>query len=1375
MESPQQAEGSKMPVHEGRVRLPVLQLRPAATPSSSAAATVRTSRTARTARSGGLRTARTARSRRPPPAPGEEPCAICGEMIVAGEERTHCLECFSKPVCADCCELDDDSFKSVHGECVGAGGGGGFRARDRLPLEAVRGSISGETMRDWVDCMLATYSGRPMFGRLHEGAWRWASFGEVRGRARELGEALARLLPPRAVAGLITSRNTPEFFIACLYAGLVSAGLFASAGDEELEAQLRAAGAAAVLCGADLAPRLARLAPRCPALRYLVALRESLAPPAPEPEAPTARGGPARCALLREGQLPEAAPVPPAEIPVDPALSDPSEDIGRIIFTSGSTGAPKAVPLSNALFRVMTATNTFYCAASFVPAPFVAVQQAVWAAVGAGGRVGLLDLGPRLVEELASLRPTGFFAPPAFFEMVQKQALGRARAAGRPMDAEDPPRVPCPFGDRCERLYAGGALVAPAVREFFARAFGVRVADGYGCSETQGGVMVDGELCFGFRARLRAVPSLGIDEAAVEREQRGELLLHHPLLVPRYHNDPDESLEAWEMEGPWYRTGDVCARTPEGGFRLVDRLRNFSKLADGKFVSCAKLEALYASSPLVSRIFVHAAPGAPFTVAVCVPAPLALQGDGPRAAAAFADRVKAEFEELARRAGLAPREVPQRIVVDETVWTPGNGCLTSSGKPARAGLLRHYRARIEAALRGEDEAAPPAPGPNPQEKKESGVVGSEEEPRAPAAGAVSPAALAQEEEDKAAAGAPPPPEPEPEPGAEALRGLVEELTGRRLAEGDEGRTFAELGADSLLAAELAARLAERAPRAPPAALLTAVLRLPLRRLAAAAAAGTEAGVRGELEGHAAEQTARALAEDAQLPAAVIGASRLLPLRPAGGGARGGGGVHVLLTGATGFLGSHILAELLANKRVAAVTCLVRGAAPEECARRVADALRRFGLPEGSASAAAAAGRLRCLPAALEKPRLGLPEFAYDEARPVVHAAAAVDWLRPYPDLRAANVAATVEILSFAAHSLPFKRLHFVSSVAALMPFLAPAKDADEVARRHAACAHAARPLADGRTAVPPELLQASGYGQSKWVGEALVARACRAGLRADVYRAGYLSWSRRAGASNPADFLTRLLASAARLGAWPEAAFGARLNAAPVDCAAAFIAARAAAGPPGPAAAPAPGRLALHHLVNAEAAPLADLGAWLASAGYPAAPSPRRLRRRRRRRRRRSGLARRRPAAPPAPRTLPPRPPLQCVPLPRSPSRSALPTRPAADGDPSSVLSGHWHMSPLWGRVASCVDRAWLRSVPPITEGSVHLHLRWLAAAGLVPRPRPARPPPRPQASSLSCWRRSRRAECTPGPAGAGAGGRPCKGPEPKEGLGGPLPLPVHA
>ncbi|MDI1462547.1 amino acid adenylation domain-containing protein [Catellatospora sp. KI3] len=224
--------------------------------------------------------------------------------------------------------------------------------------------------------------------------------------------------------------------------------------------------------------------------------------------------------------------------------------------------------------------------------------------------------------------------------------------------------------------------------------------------------------------------------------------------------------------------------------------------------------------------------------------------------------------------------------------------------------------------------------------------------------------------------------------------------------------------------------------------------------------------------------------------------------------------RLLLTGATGFIGAHLLAELLAGPRVELV-CLVRAADAEQAARRLVEVLRAYRLNDALAvlEPRLADGSVRALPGDLAQAGLGLsgPQFKElaEEIDGVVHAGAMVNFLRDYDGHRAPNVAGTGELIRLATAGKGC-RLHVLSTLSVL-----GGTGAD----------------LDGPAALPGlDELPPGGYEQSKLVAEHLLLGARALGVDSVVYRLGEIWPHRVTGVPNPASLAHSIVYAAAATG-----------------------------------------------------------------------------------------------------------------------------------------------------------------------------------------------------------------------------------------------------
>lgn len=264
---------------------------------------------------------------------------------------------------------------------------------------------------------------------------------------------------------------------------------------------------------------------------------------------------------------------------------------------------------------------------------------------------------------------------------------------------------------------------------------------------------------------------------------------------------------------------------------------------------------------------------------------------------------------------------------------------------------------------------------------------------------------------------------------------------------------------------------------------------------------------------------------------------------------------LLLTGATGSLGSYVLHFLSQSPSVSHVYCLSRGTASAE---RIQKSLTERQLT-------VSANKVTYLDAALSESYLGLSVADYKtllhQITDVIHSAWPVNFNMPVHSF-SDQIAAVRRLVDFSLLSTHDSKLTFVSSVSSVGALAEPA---EEIVYN------------DWEAAIP------NGYGQSKLLAERIIDTAVNlAGLDATICRVGQIAgsimpggmWSRQ-------EWLPSLLASSAHLGLLPDSLGPSDdIDWVPVDVVAQGITDIALAGTSNAA-----GRAAVYHIANASTIP----------------------------------------------------------------------------------------------------------------------------------------------------------------------------------------------
>lgn len=272
-----------------------------------------------------------------------------------------------------------------------------------------------------------------------------------------------------------------------------------------------------------------------------------------------------------------------------------SRETAEILYTGGTTKYPKGVPFTHDLFlrsadeQIRVSEPLFPVEENIVlgnaPLFHILGQTCSLATLLVGGS---LMVQPKVnldatFEAIRRFRAKTMIGVPTLYRMILEHDR---------VDQYDLSSV--------EYWYSAGDVLPVEVARRWHEKFGKRIFQGYGATETCGGVTmcpVDrdnpaksvGKVVKSKKVKL-------VDPVTLKPVQQGvpgELLVSSPNMVTHYLNKPEESAESFiELDGvTWYRTADIMTVDDKGNFYFVDRSVDTIK-HKGYRVSASEIEAV---------------------------------------------------------------------------------------------------------------------------------------------------------------------------------------------------------------------------------------------------------------------------------------------------------------------------------------------------------------------------------------------------------------------------------------------------------------------------------------------------------------------------------------------------------------------------------------------------------------------------------------------------------------------------------------------------------------------------------------------------------------------------------------------------------------
>ena len=285
-----------------------------------------------------------------------------------------------------------------------------------------------------------------------------------------------------------------------------------------------------------------------------------------------------------------------------PKITSNGDNIAEILYTGGTTKHPKGVPLTHNLF-IVSADEQIKVSEHLFPAEenvilgnaplFHILGQTCSLATLLTG--GTLMLQPKVnldatFDSIQRFKARTMIGVPTLYRMMLEHDR---------LDQYDLGSV--------DYWYSAGDVLPVDVGKRWKDKFGKTIFQGYGATETCGGVAMcptDIDNPPKSIGRIVASKKVRIVDLAflkpVKQGEPGELIVSSKYMVSSYLNKPEETAEAFvELDGEtWYRTADVVSMDEEGNLYFVDRTVDTIK-HKGYRVSASEIEAVLQDHPAV--------------------------------------------------------------------------------------------------------------------------------------------------------------------------------------------------------------------------------------------------------------------------------------------------------------------------------------------------------------------------------------------------------------------------------------------------------------------------------------------------------------------------------------------------------------------------------------------------------------------------------------------------------------------------------------------------------------------------------------------------------------------------------------------------------
>ena len=304
--------------------------------------------------------------------------------------------------------------------------------------------------------------------------------------------------------------------------------------------------------------------------------------------------------------------------------------MGIMLFTSGTTSQSKAVMLShkNIASDLMNISSVLYIDEkdrflSFLPLHHTFECTAGFLfPISRGSSIAFCEGIRHIADNIKEYEITIMVSVPVLYEGMCKKVMKAIESQGKTKTVNIGMKISNVLlkvgvyvrnklfkqihdnlGSKLRLLVAGGAALDPETEKFF-NGLGIRMAQGYGLTETSPVIAVEDDKFTRNGSIGKALPELEVKIKDPNEEGIGELLVKGPITMLGYYQNEEATKETIDEDG-WLNTGDLAKIDKDGFIFITGRKKFVIVLKNGKNVYPEELEILINKIAGVTESFVY--------------------------------------------------------------------------------------------------------------------------------------------------------------------------------------------------------------------------------------------------------------------------------------------------------------------------------------------------------------------------------------------------------------------------------------------------------------------------------------------------------------------------------------------------------------------------------------------------------------------------------------------------------------------------------------------------------------------------------------------------------------------------------------------------